>query len=147
MHHVSLRIADIHRSLAFYEALGFRVECRFTAGIALACWLRGPHGRLELIQVPQPHPAADAFGDERYTGYYHLSLDVTAEAASLPDWVSGFQQRLAAVDLPDAPLLLPPGQQQIGPHIYEVAFLADPDGLPIELLRWQASLASVDKPD
>ncbi len=145
MHHIALRIADIHRSLAFYEALGFRVETRFTAGIALACWLRGPHGRLELLQVPQPRPAADAFGDEHYTGYYHLSLDVTAEAPTLPEWLSDFQKRLSRAALPAAPLLLPPGQQQIGPHIYEVAFLADPDGLPIELLRWQASLPAVDR--
>ncbi len=135
MHHVSLRIADIHRSLAFYAELGFSVETKFTAGMALACWLQGPHGRLELLQVPQPHPAADAFGDEHYTGYYHLSLDVTAEAPSLPQWLDRFQQRLTAVGLAAAPLLLPPGQQQIGTQIYEVAFVADPDGLPIELLR------------
>jgi catechol 2,3-dioxygenase-like lactoylglutathione lyase family enzyme len=62
MHHFSIRTADIFRSMAFYERLGFKVEERFTAGITLACWMRGPWGRLELIQVPQPHPAPDPFG-------------------------------------------------------------------------------------
>jgi hypothetical protein len=31
--------------------------------------------------------------------------------------------------------LLEPQQQQIGAGIYEVAFIADADGLPLELIR------------
>ncbi|MFM7427025.1 MAG: VOC family protein, partial [Elainella sp.] len=35
MHHASIRTADIHRAMAFYECLGFQVCERFTAGITL----------------------------------------------------------------------------------------------------------------
>lgn len=74
MHHASIRTANIHRAIAFYEQLGFSVCDRFTAGITLACWMEGLGGRIELIQIPEPKPAPDAFGDEHYVGYYHLSL-------------------------------------------------------------------------
>ncbi|MEB3273312.1 MAG: VOC family protein [Prochlorothrix sp.] len=140
MHHVSIRTADIHRAIAFYEALGFQVKERFTTGFTLACWLEGGElwGRIELIQIPQPAPSPDAFGDEHYTGFYHLSFDVTTLAPTLPHWLEQVGQRLVAAPI-DPPLalqvLLPPQQQQIGDRIYEVAFIADGDGLPLEFLH------------
>lgn len=139
MHHASIRTADIHRAIAFYEQLGFQVQERFTAGITLACWMEGMGGRIELVQVPQPRPAADAFVDEHYTGYYHLSFDLTPVIADLTKWLVEVQQRfdVAAVAGQVQPLkvLLPPTQQQIGAHIYEVTFIADADGLPLEFIR------------
>jgi catechol 2,3-dioxygenase-like lactoylglutathione lyase family enzyme len=139
MHHASIRTADIHRAIAFYEQLGFQVHERFTAGITLACWMEGLGGRIELIQVPQPRPATDAFGDEHYTGYYHLSFDLTHDLTGaivdLPDWVAGLEQKLEAAGMSPLKLLLPPQQQQIGENIYEVAFIADADGLPLEFIR------------
>ena len=84
MHHASIRTANIHRAIAFYEQLGFAVNERFTTGYTLACWMSGLDGRIELIQIPQPRPAADAFNDEHYTGYYHLSFDLTQTVADLP---------------------------------------------------------------
>ncbi|MEO0866873.1 MAG: VOC family protein, partial [Cyanobacteria bacterium J06642_11] len=75
MHHASIRTANIHRAIGFYELLGFEVIERFTAGITLACWMEGLGGRIELMQVPEPAPTADAFSDEHYTGYYHLSFE------------------------------------------------------------------------
>jgi catechol 2,3-dioxygenase-like lactoylglutathione lyase family enzyme len=138
MHHASIRTADIHRAIAFYETLGFQVQERFTAGITLACWMEGLGGRIELIQVPQPRPAADAFEDEGYTGYYHLSFDLTHVIADLSEWLAELQQRFEDAALGDlAPLkvLLPPQQQQIGTQVYEVTFIADTDGLPLEFLR------------
>lgn len=134
MHHASIRTANIHRAIAFYELLGFTVTERFTAGITLACWMEGLGGRIELMQVPEPRPAADAFGDEQYTGYYHLSFDLTDAAPSLPDWLQGLQQRAEQQDLA-LKVLLQPQQQIIGNHVYEVAFLADDDGLPLEFIR------------
>lgn len=139
MHHASIRTADIHRAIAFYEHLGFQVQERFTAGITLACWMEGMGGRIELVQVPQPRPAADAFADEHYTGYYHLSFDLTQVIADLPAWLAELQQRfdVAAVEGQVQPLkvLLPPTQQQIGAHVYEVTFIADADELPLEFIR------------
>jgi catechol 2,3-dioxygenase-like lactoylglutathione lyase family enzyme len=136
MHHASIRTADIHRAIAFYEILGFTLEERFTAGITLACWMTGLGGRIELLQVPEPHPPADPFHDEHYTGYYHLSFDLTDQVTSLPTWLADLAARYQSA-APPQPLtvLLPPQQQMIGPHVYEVAFIADRDGLPLEFLR------------
>lgn len=135
LHHASIRTQDIHRAIAFYEALGFTVHERFTAGITLACWMEGLGGRIELIQVPEPRPAADAFDDEHYSGYYHLSFDLTEATSSLPLWLEELRQRFeqAAAAMPK--VLLEPQQQIIGDRVYEVAFLADADGLPLEFIR------------
>ena len=152
MHHVSIRTADIHRAIAFYDALGFTVTERFTTGMTLACWLEGWNGRLELVQVPTPDPPPDPFADEGYVGYYHLSLDLHHRPRSdppqaddtletgLPQWLEEFQHCISTLQdrgIPLTPLkiLLPPCQQMIGSQIYEVAFIADPDGLPIEVLN------------
>jgi catechol 2,3-dioxygenase-like lactoylglutathione lyase family enzyme len=141
MHHASIRTANIHRAIAFYEKLGFSVCERFTAGITLACWMEGLGGRIELIQIPEPRPAADAFGDEHYVGYYHLSFDLTDSSSDLPSWLESLQERFteASRQNPEQfqPLkvLLEPTQQMIGDRVYEVAFIADTDGLPLEFLR------------
>lgn len=141
MHHVSIRTADIHRAIAFYEQLGFTVCERFTAGITLACWMEGLDGRIELIQIPEPKPAPDAFGDEHYVGYYHLSFDMTEATSDLPSWLANLQERFAAAsrsnpeEFQPLKILLKPTQQMIGSQVYEVAFIADTDGLPLEFLR------------
>ncbi len=156
MHHASIRTADIHRAVAFYERLGFALEERFTTGATLACWMTGLGGRIELIQIPQPHPPADAFGDEHYTGYYHLSFDLTEVTDSLPDWLEHLRSRFLPEDPPEGAganpsanpdanpgeqqkeglrVLLEPEQQMIGEGLYEVAFIADADGLPLEFIR------------
>jgi catechol 2,3-dioxygenase-like lactoylglutathione lyase family enzyme len=131
MHHVSIRTANIHRAIGFYEALGFVMEERFTAGYTLACWMTGRGGRLELLQVPEPTAPPDPFADEGYVGYYHVTFDLTGETADLADWLGAFARRLDG----DLTVLLKPMQQMIGPRVYEVAFIADRDGMPIELLR------------
>jgi catechol 2,3-dioxygenase-like lactoylglutathione lyase family enzyme len=145
MHHASIRTANIFRAIAFYEQLGFQVQERFTTGYTLACWMEGLGGRLELIQIPEPKPAPDAFGDEHYVGYYHLSFDLTAVTDDLTAWLTALRDRVtqAAQAQPDQlqPLhvLLEPEQQMIGDRVYEVAFIADTDGLPLEFLRVMGS--------
>lgn len=140
MHHASIRTADIHQAIAFYEQLGFTVCERFTAGITLACWMEGLGGRIELIQIPEPRPAADAFEDEHYTGYYHLSFDLTEITDDLPQWLTNLKEQFncvaAATDqVKPLNVLLEPMQQMIGDRVYEVTFIADADGLPLEFLR------------
>jgi catechol 2,3-dioxygenase-like lactoylglutathione lyase family enzyme len=141
MHHASIRTANIHRAIAFYQLLGFSVCDRFTTGYTLACWMEGLGGRIELIQIPEPKPAADAFNDEHYVGYYHLSFDLTTITPDLPTWLSNLQDDFATTS-PNHPdglqpltILLEPTQQQISDRIYEVAFIADADGLPLEFIR------------
>ena len=134
MHHASIKTANIHQAVAFYEQLGFEVKTRFTAGITLACWMEGLGGRIELMQVPEPRPAIDAFEDEHYTGYYHLSFDLSDRTDSLSNWLDDLQQTAQQAGS-QISVLLPPQQQQIGDDLYEVAFLADTDGLPLEFLR------------
>ncbi|MBW4614482.1 MAG: VOC family protein [Desmonostoc vinosum HA7617-LM4] len=147
MHHASIRTANIHRAIAFYEQLGFAVCERFTTGYTLACWMEGLMGRIELIQIPQPKPAPDAFADEHYVGYYHLSFDITEITPDLHSWLTDLQQRVLSVvssqpeQLQPLKILLEPTQQQIGDRIYEVAFIADADGLPLEFIRVLAKLA------
>lgn len=144
MHHASIRTADIHRAIVFYQQLGFEISEQFTAGITLACWMEGMGGRIELLQVPEPHPAADAFTDEHYTGYYHLSFDLSAQATDLTDWLADLSERFQQVSEAGMgePLkvLLEPTQQIIGSSVYEVAFIADTDGLPLEFLRMLGSV-------
>ncbi|MDX2243326.1 MAG: VOC family protein [Leptolyngbyaceae cyanobacterium bins.302] len=141
MHHASIRTANIHRAIAFYELLGFVVHERFTVGYTLACWMEGLGGRIELIQIPQPNPAPDTFNDEHYVGYYHLSFDLTNAIDDLPSWLDALHHKFdhAHAEQPDqiAPLkiLLEPEQQMIGDRVYEVAFIADSDGLPLEFIR------------
>ena len=141
MHHASIRTANIHQAIAFYELLGFAVKERFTTGYTLACWLEGLDSRIELIQIPQPKPAPDAFGDEHYVGYYHLSFDLTLLTDSLSNWLQKLQTTFAQAQQQNSPqiqplkILLEPTQQMIGDRVYEVAFLADSDGLPLEFIR------------
>ncbi len=124
-HHTSIKTSDIFSAIAFYEALGFEITERFTAGITLACWMCGAGTYIELIQVPEPKNIPDPFSDEHYVGYYHLSFHVENLESFLQDLVN----KLGKVKL-----LLPPQEQTIGDRTYQVAFIADPDGLPIELM-------------
>jgi catechol 2,3-dioxygenase-like lactoylglutathione lyase family enzyme len=136
MHHASIRTANIHRAIAFYEQLGFTVNERFTTGYTLACWMEGLGGRIELIQIPEPKPAPDAFGDEHYVGYYHLSFDLTDLTPDLLTWLQALQTAFNQSEpLDPLKVLLEPCQQMIGDRVYEVLFLADSDGLPLEFIR------------
>ncbi|MGK7954470.1 MAG: VOC family protein [Crocosphaera sp.] len=145
MHHASIRTANIHQAIAFYELLGFTVEERFTTGYTLACWMEGLGGRIELIQIPEPKPAPDAFADEHYVGYYHLSFDLSDRISDLTTWLKALETQLRELSQEDpsqfSPLtiLLEPQQQMIGETVYEVAFIADGDGLPLEFIRVMSS--------
>ncbi|NJM68731.1 MAG: VOC family protein [Scytonema sp. RU_4_4] len=147
MHHASIRTANIHLAIAFYEQLGFTVCERFTTGYTLACWMEGLNGRIELIQIPQPKTAPDAFADEHYVGYYHLSFDLTEITPDLSSWLTNLKERFLVLSRSNPDLLQPlkillePTQQQIGHQIYEVTFIADTDNLPLEFIRLLTKLS------
>jgi catechol 2,3-dioxygenase-like lactoylglutathione lyase family enzyme len=133
MHHVSIRTANIRASIAFYELLGFTVKERFSTGYTLACWMEGLAGRIELIEIPEPKPAPDAFNDENYVGYYHVSFEISQLTDNLSAWLEKLKTTFDEAKIP-LKILLEPTQQQIGDRIYQVAFIADLDGLPIEFI-------------
>ncbi len=136
MHHISIRTADIMMAIAFYELLGFTVIERFTTGYTLACWLEGLGGRIELIQIPEPSLPPDAFNDEHYVGYYHISFELSNYTDNLVTWLNDLQQKFNQVThIKPLKILLSPQQQIIGNNVYEVAFIADNDSLPLELIR------------
>lgn len=147
-HHVSIRTANIFRSLAFYELLGFQVQERFSSNYTLACWLEGLGSRIELMQIPEPAPAIDAFNDEHYVGYYHFAMDITEQSIDLSQWLSALETSIekhnSITDENQNHLsfnvLLSPQQQMIGDKVYEVAFISDPDNLPIEIIRFLSSI-------
>jgi catechol 2,3-dioxygenase-like lactoylglutathione lyase family enzyme len=64
--------------------------------------------------------------EEGYVGYYHLSFEVENLEIYLQDLVA---------KLGKLKILLMPRTQEIGDRSYKVAFIADPDGLPIELIQ------------
>jgi hypothetical protein len=103
--------------------------------------MEGLNGRIELIQIPEPKPAPDAFGDEHYVGSYHLSFDLTEATTDLPSWLqslkAGFEEAASYQpnQFPALKVLLKPTQQAIGQNVYEVAFIANTDGLPLEFIR------------
>jgi catechol 2,3-dioxygenase-like lactoylglutathione lyase family enzyme len=125
LHHVSIRTADIFRSIAFYERLEFFVHERFQTGETLACWMESERGgRIELIQMLEPKPAPEIWLDEHYTGYYHLSL-----------LVPNVEESLKILQSNEVPILMETIEQKIGSERYRVAFVLDPDRLPIELIE------------
>lgn len=141
LHHISIRTSDIMKAIAFYELLGFTVKERFTTGYTLACWLEGLGGRIELIQIPEPSPPPDAFGDEHYVGYYHISFELSDYTNDLQTWLNQLEDSFHKASqknpqqIEPLKILLPPQQQMIGDNVYEVAFIADIDNLPLELTR------------
>ncbi|HEY9702649.1 MAG TPA: VOC family protein, partial [Allocoleopsis sp.] len=92
-----------------------------------------------LIQIPEPHAAPDAFADEHYVGYYHISFDLTNNITDLSSWLLQLQEKLHQQEL-NLKILLEPMQQIIGDNVYEVAFIADSDGLPLEFIRFLAKI-------
>ena len=113
---VSLSVADLTRSLAFYtEALGFAVLRQDDATATL-----GAAGTPLLLLTAQP--GARPWPTERVTGLYHFAILVPARA-DLGRWLRHWLEL-------GYPL---PGQ---GDHLVsEALYLRDPDGHGIEVYR------------
>lgn len=141
MHHVSIRTANIQKAIAFYEVLGFTIENRFVIDYTLACWMEGLGGRIELIEIPEPKATQNIFEDNHYTGYYHISFNLTHYTSDLSIWLDQLkinfsqyaQENLDNCSYPI--ILLEPHKQVIGDKLYEIAFIQDQDGLPLEFIR------------
>ncbi len=120
--HTCYRILDIDRSVAFYEALGFREMSRFPIGDeAINVYLGQPEDgdepRLELTyNFDQDEPY------EIGTGYGHIAVsvaDLTATLAKLAE--RGIE--------PEKP------PYSIGDDSSLLCFVRDPDGYRVELIE------------
>ena len=121
--HVGLRVTDLDRSLAFYEAVGYQV-----IGIVPET----PIGRLTMLKLPDDEFVAielvhDAKPVERGTDVSHLVVQVESMAVTL-DMLAG--HGIEPVDHVEA--------RDDGPT---TTFICDPDGRRIELVQWPAGHA------
>jgi lactoylglutathione lyase len=121
--HIAWRVTDVNRSLAFYSALGY-VEIGQVGGedIGRLVFLKFPDDpavAIELVYRPADGPVVVG------NGFSHLAIQVDALAETLAS--------LTAAGLEPGPMQYPGGPD--GP---KTAWLADPDGYPIELVEWPA---------
>lgn len=117
LHHVSLVVADVAASVAFYrDLLGLPLEpSRPSMGFDGA-WLQLPGGQqIHLLQVPNPDPVSERpqhGGRDRHVAFLVRDLDV-------------FEARLQAVGAPFTRSMS--GRQAL--------FCRDPDGNACELIQ------------
>ncbi|HEX5309185.1 MAG TPA: VOC family protein [Solirubrobacteraceae bacterium] len=109
---VSLTVADLSRSLDYYErAVGLRLHRRDGDRV----WLGA--GGEDLLELVQRHGARPVRG---YSGLYHFAL-LLAERADLARWLAhAARERIALVGLSDH-------------FVSEAIYLSDPDGHGIEI--------------
>lgn len=130
--------------MRFYSLFGLEESVRFRAGPARAAWLvSSANTRVELIEVPasfEPELRARE-STLRSVGLDHLALDVTDSGEdSLADYLVALNKKSEQLFSRSVKLVLPPYQQMIGDEVYELAFVGDPDGVLVELIRYQATL-------
>ena len=133
LHHVALIATDRDRALAFYAgALGLEEIAR-TWRAERGSWkidLALPGGgQIELFTFPDPPPRPSR---PEAAGLRHLALRV----ADLDGWIA----HLAAHGHPAEPVRIDP---LTGARF---TFVADPDGLPVELVEAPAAAAGVAPP-
>lgn len=158
VHHTSIKVFDIARSMKFYSLFGFKEYSRFLAGSARAVWLKSYSGAqmLELIEVPRYLNPANKTADlyrvdlASRTGLNHITLDVSEEAKRAGS-LALFMQRQNQLSEQNFDrsirLVADPHQQLIGQEIYEVSFIADPDDVLLELLSFSGLCKKLVEPD
>jgi catechol 2,3-dioxygenase len=112
MGEVSLTVADLSRSIAYYErTIGLRLRRREDG----RAWLgAGGEGLLELVEQPGARPLLG------YSGLYHFAL-LLPERADLASWLAhAVHDRIALTGLSDH-------------FVSEAIYLSDPDGHGIEI--------------
>jgi lactoylglutathione lyase len=120
--HTCYRILDIDRSLAFYEALGFRETGRIpirdeAINLYMGLLADGPEPRLELtynIDRDEPY--------EIGTGYGHIAVSVPSLEATL----AALAERGIEPEQPP---------YTVGDDSSLLCFVRDPDGYRVELIE------------
>lgn len=121
-HHIGIVVSDLERSIAFYEALGFRtVRVMDSDDGSRVITFMGLGGmQVELFwYATTPAPAERG---EKRLGFAHLALDTVDVVAALAE--------LKATGLvPDDV------QPRVVPPDFTLAYILDPDGAEIELMQ------------
>ncbi|MCU0273226.1 MAG: VOC family protein [Acidimicrobiales bacterium] len=136
--HIGICVADLDRSLRFYcDGLGFRAEERFeldsdqVPGLDLALeigertvvtsqFVRAEGLAIELLAYTTPSPTGSPSASRRLLGLTHLSLYVDDLEAAIAHLVAC------------GGTLLEETRQSPG---IDLVFLADPDGVRVELMQ------------
>ncbi|KAJ1447464.1 Glyoxalase/Bleomycin resistance protein/Dihydroxybiphenyl dioxygenase [Pelagophyceae sp. CCMP2097] len=151
-HHVAVRTRNIENSMKFYSLFGLEEIARFRIGVARCAWVAGDAGRLELIEVPEsmdpPAKARDLLNDEVALGLNHIALDVThCGVKTMDEYLTQLNLKSEKVFSKSVKLVVPPYQQIVGKHVFELAFVQDPDGALVELLNFENTLDFDMEPD
>lgn len=139
LHHTSIRVSDIERSLAFYGCLRFVVTEKFvTSGGNRACYVEGLGTRLELVEASDGHGGLVGMQGVPPAGFDRLVFDVTKACTDLQSYLEHLQRRNGGL----LEVAAAPARQVIGASVVSVATVVDPDALPIEFIRREAQVPS-----
>ena len=124
--HLDLTVADLSRSVPFYDQilgrLGYR--CLDEAGAGSPCWgVSDSDGGYFNIALQQARSGVSH--DRRAPGLHHVAFHVDSR-----EDVNSFH---AFLELVGAEVLDPPAEYSYTPGYYAV-FFADPDGLKLEVV-------------
>ncbi len=121
-HHIALKCADIHKSLAMYHALGMTEVVRWGEGEGLVVMLDvGDGGRIELFAGGTPNTAEN----EKWLHFalYVNDVDTAYQTALAAGFISHIAPKIAT------PFSTPAGLK------LNVAFVKGPDGELVEFFK------------
>eukprot|EP00180_Rhodochaete_pulchella_P001829 Plantae.Rhodophyta-Rhodochaete_pulchella.ctg27489.p1 GENE.Plantae.Rhodophyta-Rhodochaete_pulchella.ctg27489~~Plantae.Rhodophyta-Rhodochaete_pulchella.ctg27489.p1 ORF type:complete len:205 (-),score=22.88 Plantae.Rhodophyta-Rhodochaete_pulchella.ctg27489:229-843(-) len=145
--HTALYSNNIELACSFYSLFGFEPVLRFTTNGARAAWLDSPWVamRIEIIEIPEyarspTTPRGNPLEATPETGMRHISFDLTAVACSLGAFLDFVNEESVRRFRKTMRVLRAPDQAMMGRLVCETAFIADADGVPIEIIRRVAPL-------
>ena len=124
--HTSLRVADLARSLRFYEAVGFEEIGRVSPSQGTTLVMLNLPGDGDVVTLELAAESETRL--ERGNGLSAIAIQVDDLAATLRD----FATRGIEVE---------PIQHPGGPDGPQTSFIEDPDGYRFELVQWPAGHA------
>lgn len=137
LHHTSIRVMDIERSLAFYGSIGFVVTDKFfTSGGRRACYVEGLGTRLEFVESSDGKGGLNGVQGIPPAGFDRLVFDVTKACTDLESYLQHLQRRNGGI----LNVAAEPAKQVVGATVVSVATIEDPDGLPIEFIKQEAQV-------